>query len=53
MHPAEMNREQRLFLTAMNNRLSGIEKQLRKEAPGDHNVSEQKDRQQKRLDQRL
>jgi chromosome condensin MukBEF ATPase and DNA-binding subunit MukB len=32
MHPAEMNREQRFFLTVMNNRLSGIEKQLRKEA---------------------
>ncbi len=32
MHPVEMNREQRLFLTAMNNRLSGIEKQLKKEA---------------------
>jgi hypothetical protein len=32
MYPTEMNREQRLFLVNLNNRLSEIEKQLKKEA---------------------
>ena len=32
MHPTEMNREQRLFLVNLNNRLSEIEQQLKKEA---------------------
>jgi hypothetical protein len=32
MYPTEMTREQRLFLVNMNNRLSDIEKQLKKEA---------------------
>ena len=31
MRPTEMNREQRLFLINLNNRLSEIEKQLKKE----------------------
>ena len=31
MHPTEMTREQRLFLINLNNRLSEIEKQLKKE----------------------